>query len=1254
MPSVENVRMNGSAPSTNGPAAHDHPFPGPSHTRPSLLPKLALKPWIPAAPAGLILTNAQVVDPAAGKLLDGLQSVVVKNGKIAAVYPVDEPDLLEEEAGLRKVDLDGRYICPGLIDAHVHVTAVPGVKTISELVRTPEEDIHYRTIYILREMLLRGFTTVRDTGGASKRLANAIDEGLVVGPRLFQCGKAISQTGGHGDFTPAQSGGEPGCCGGHSISLGRTADGVPQVLKAVREELKAGADQIKVMCGGGVASATDAIETIQYSAEEIQAITTTCRQMGNIHTTAHAYTVEAIRHAIDNGIKGIEHGNLIDKETAIYMAEKGIYLTPTLSCYGIMVRPPFEDFLPPDGQVKNKQVMQQGLQALKLAEEAGVTVCYGSDLLTSMHALQTEEFTVRAEILSSPAILRHATTNPAKLLRREGQIGTVNPGAFADLLVLDANPLEDIRVLDRPEHHLQVVMKEGRVHFSTMATLPTQEELEKEESTKTASSVNGISTGPVASTSTAGLQQSTEQLLETSSRRQKHMCVIAIKGQPCRACAARSRPCTFLDPPTARVRKPKTDGDATGTGTSSPRLPEGALPTQASRPSSSTAVLSQIRAALLPPPLPPGSTSDELLSSTNGAAELNYVNSHAFSSQSFSKEQFHSSGWPGDVAFRQVSSDDAFPVHFVQVPTLMYGTAAPESSRVWQGACAALAPDAPPRLIEIYLKRSQPANPILDETKFTTSDPASLAEAGVSYGLLTSLLAHSTCYVHEIRPVHKYLWRQVLLCLEDEYRRPSLYTMQLALVTITARPAINVAQTHISLGRLVAAAHLLGLHLDPSKWRLPYSERVLRKRLWWSILQQDKWRALWYGRPSMRVLASPLRWSVPLTFPTARSIAREDWNVPLPTVEELPPGSSRVQQLSMHSFVAMCRLTEIVDTILSSFLTVRALSSSRSSTETLKLLEKISLELVALENDLPTELHRLPTAEDRPEVTVATGIRSFQLCKLGIDLTLYQLSSTSVQPTTTADSLASCRTALTLAQTLVEFLENLASGDLEMWWAPYCSFIIATAASVLLRTALSAKDLDATTRTAAGVFFARLVVTLTSSHHASHWDVASLALDKIATLLRSLNGALPELVPLLQLFGPPNHANAGPPAPPQPPPPPPVPISPSLTQLSPALPHPFLPSLNQHAPTPQTSAPTDQLTSPMSDVDPLWWMHTSVLSLPQHLGALPDLFEGWPSIDGFGQDAFAGGGEAADGAVEGDGAMFDLRSFLEGPSSGDL
>lgn len=208
---------------------------------------------------------------------------------------------------------------------------------------------------------------------------------------------------------------------------------------------------------------TDAIETVQFTAEEIRAITTTCKQMGNVHTTAHAYTNESVLHAIDNGVMGIEHGNLIDESVARLMAEKGIFLTPTLSCYDIMIRPPFEDFLPPIGQEKNAQVMVRGLQTLKIAEEAGVTVCYGSDLLTSMQALQTEEFHARSTVLPSPAILKHATTNAAKMLRMTGLLGCIAPGSFADILILDANPLENIRVLDRPEIHLLAVVKEGRV-----------------------------------------------------------------------------------------------------------------------------------------------------------------------------------------------------------------------------------------------------------------------------------------------------------------------------------------------------------------------------------------------------------------------------------------------------------------------------------------------------------------------------------------------------------------------------------------------------------------------------------------------------------------------------------------------------------------------------------------------------------------------------------------------------------------------
>jgi imidazolonepropionase-like amidohydrolase len=197
------------------------------------------------------------------------------------------------------------------------------------------------------------------------------------------------------------------------------------------------------MVGGGVASETDAIESVQFLAEELQAITRTVKQMsgGKRMVTAHAYTAEAIRHAIDNGVLGIEHGNLLDEPTAKLMADRGIFLTPTLSCYGIMTRAPFEGFLSADSKVKNAQVMRKGLDALVLAEKHGVTVCYGTDLLGSMTALQTEEFYVRSTVLPAPAILRQATVNPAKMLRMEGKLGIIAPGAFADLLVLSKNPL---------------------------------------------------------------------------------------------------------------------------------------------------------------------------------------------------------------------------------------------------------------------------------------------------------------------------------------------------------------------------------------------------------------------------------------------------------------------------------------------------------------------------------------------------------------------------------------------------------------------------------------------------------------------------------------------------------------------------------------------------------------------------------------------------------------------------------------------
>ncbi|PCH35568.1 hypothetical protein WOLCODRAFT_139948 [Wolfiporia cocos MD-104 SS10] len=448
-----------------------NPYPGsPEKTRDSLLRKLVLKPWIKTSPPrGLVLRNARLVEPAEAALHPGLVDVYASKGLVVTVAASESAELdvhpdNEEETPL-VVDLKGKYLCPGLIDCHVHINAVPGVRSLAELAQTPQESVHLRSTYVLREMLLRGFTTVRDTGGASKALADAVAEGLIVGPRIIQCGRGLSQTGGHGDIGPA-------CCGGvHGI--GRVCDGVPDVLKAVREELKAGADFIKVHCGGGVASPTDAIETVQFTAEELRAITTTCKQMGNRLSTAHAYTDAAVRHAIDNGVLGIEHGNLISPETAKLMADKGIFLTPTLSCYGIMVRPPFEDYLPPEGKIKNEQVMSKGLDALKTADAAGVTICYGSDLLNSLQALQTEEFTVRASALPSHKILQHATSNAAKMLNNP-KLGRIYAGAFADMIVLDANPLENVTVLDYPEDHLFAVIQGGRVVSSRVEGLPAE------------------------------------------------------------------------------------------------------------------------------------------------------------------------------------------------------------------------------------------------------------------------------------------------------------------------------------------------------------------------------------------------------------------------------------------------------------------------------------------------------------------------------------------------------------------------------------------------------------------------------------------------------------------------------------------------------------------------------------------------------------------------------------------------------------
>jgi imidazolonepropionase-like amidohydrolase len=417
-------------------------------------------PWKPSSHKTYILLDTNIICPITSRSIPA-QTVILSGGLIHSITPY-EPDYTYVSSPHEIViDLTGKYLCPGLIDSHVHICAVPGTLTLGELFSIPSEVGRLREPFQVREMLKRGFTSVRDCGGGSLALKEEIENGLISGPRLFLSGRALSQTGGHGDIRGPHT--TASCCSG--LPIARLVDGVPSCLSAARSELHSGASFLKVMSGGGVASPTDKLESLQLTPEEIRAITSVAEGAGT-YVTAHAYTPRAIRHAVENGVTGIEHGNLLDEGTARCMAEKDVFLTPTLVTYAAMAMDEFAGYIPAGSQSKNEGVLEAGLMALKIAHEAGVTMLFGTDLLGPMTVLQTKEFELRKRVLGSKEILKHATINPARRLGLEKVLGQVKEGFAADLLVLNENPLDDVTLFDRPEKHLLAVIKEGRVEFS--------------------------------------------------------------------------------------------------------------------------------------------------------------------------------------------------------------------------------------------------------------------------------------------------------------------------------------------------------------------------------------------------------------------------------------------------------------------------------------------------------------------------------------------------------------------------------------------------------------------------------------------------------------------------------------------------------------------------------------------------------------------------------------------------------------------
>jgi imidazolonepropionase-like amidohydrolase len=405
------------------------------------------------------IENANLFDGMGDAAQSGMH-VLVADGRIAEVS--DRALATTAEA---VIDATGLTLMPGLIDAHVHIAAAtPNLAALESM--SPAYVAHW-TARNLGEMLDRGFTTVRDVGGGDAGTKRALAEGLIRGPRLFTSGKALGQTGGHTDFRGASRADIGDGHRRHIPSLGRIVDGVPACLAAARDELRLGADFLKIMANGGVATPTDPIDWIQFTPEEIRAIVQVA-EASCTYVAAHAYTARAIEHAASNGVRTLEHCNLIDARTAGILAERGCFAVPTLVIYDCLERHADAIGLGAENRAKNRMVREAGLRSLEILRAAGVPMAYGTDLLGWMSAYQLDEFRLRAQVLPVAEVLRSATSVAADLLRRP-DLGRVQPGATADLILLAGDPLSDLSCLSGQGERVVMVLQAGRITKDTRA-----------------------------------------------------------------------------------------------------------------------------------------------------------------------------------------------------------------------------------------------------------------------------------------------------------------------------------------------------------------------------------------------------------------------------------------------------------------------------------------------------------------------------------------------------------------------------------------------------------------------------------------------------------------------------------------------------------------------------------------------------------------------------------------------------------------
>ena len=400
----------------------------------------------------ILFENATLFNGTAPETPDGM-FVLVEGNRIKEVS--DRP-IKADSAD--KIDCTGKTLMPGMIDNHVHIYGE------SLKLAPPEPPITYRAQYaqkFLKHILSCGFTSVRDVGGGDHGMAMALRDGFLDGPRFFYGGVFITQTGGHGDMRPAHQGTDFCSCGSLRNSFSVVADGVVECTKAVREELRKGAHHIKIMGSGGVVSTTDPLDRCQYSDAEISTIVEECRRHGS-YVAAHCHPAEAIRRCATLGVRTIEHGTLIDEPTAKIVAELGAYVVPTMATIFALKDIGRELGLNAESYEKLLMAAERAIAGLAVMKKAGVKMGFGTDLMGQTHTRQGTEFSLRRQVLEPFDILHSATAINAEILNMQGQLGIVAPGALADLLVVDGNPLHDIELLAANGAHLSLIMNNGR------------------------------------------------------------------------------------------------------------------------------------------------------------------------------------------------------------------------------------------------------------------------------------------------------------------------------------------------------------------------------------------------------------------------------------------------------------------------------------------------------------------------------------------------------------------------------------------------------------------------------------------------------------------------------------------------------------------------------------------------------------------------------------------------------------------------